>query len=78
MAARSCTPCKAAAASTEMPKHQWIDSNAQLADAAERWSGVIGLDTEFQRTDTFYPIPGLYQLVAGAEIWVIDPLAIDD
>lgn len=61
-----------------MPKHQWIDSNARLADAAERWNGVIGLDTEFQRTDTFYPIPGLYQLVADAEIWLIDPLAIDD
>lgn len=78
MAARSCTPCKAAAASTEMPRHQWIDSNARLADAAERWNGIIGLDTEFQRTDTFYPIPGLYQLVADTEIWLIDPLAIDD
>ena len=61
-----------------MPNHQWIDSNARLAGAAERWKGVIGLDTEFQRTDTFYPIPGLYQLVAGGEICLIDPLAIDD
>ena len=61
-----------------MAKHQWIDSDAGLADAAERWNGVIGLDTEFQRTDTFYPIPGLYQLVAESEIWLIDPLAIDD
>ena len=61
-----------------MPKHHWIDSNARLADAAGRWNGVIGLDTEFQRTDTFHPIPGLYQLVADAEIWLIDPLAIDD
>ncbi|MCY4343541.1 MAG: ribonuclease D [Gammaproteobacteria bacterium] len=61
-----------------MPKHQWIDSNARLANAAERWHGVIGLDTEFQRTDTFHPIAGLYQLVADAEIWLIDPLAIDD
>ena len=78
MAARSCTPCKAAAASTEMPKHQWIDSNARLAQAAGQWHGVIGLDTEFQRTDTFYPIPGLYQLVADSKIWLIDPLAIDD
>ena len=78
MAAPSCTPCKAAAASTEMPNHHWIDSNARLADAAERWQGVIGLDTEFQRTDTFYPIAGLYQLVAEPEIWLIDPLAIDD
>ena len=81
MAARSCTRCKAAAASTDpasMPRHQWIDSNAGLADAAERWNGIIGLDTEFQRTDTFYPIPGLYQLVADTQIWLIDPLAIDD
>ena len=78
MAARSCTLCWAAAASAKMPKHQWIDSNAQLADAAERWGGVVGLDTEFQRTDTFYPIPGLYQLIADTEIWLVDPLAIDD
>ena len=61
-----------------MPKHQWIDCNEGLAEAAGRWSGIIGLDTEFQRTDTFYPIAGLYQLVADAHIWLIDPLAIDD
>ncbi len=61
-----------------IPEHQWIDSNAQLADTAKRWQGVVGLDTEFQRTDTFYPIPGLYQLVADTQICLIDPLAIDD
>lgn len=61
-----------------MAAHQWIDSNEGLADAAACWGAVIGLDTEFQRTDTFHPIPGLYQLVADGEIWLIDPLAIDD
>ena len=78
MAAPSCTPCRVAAVLTDTHRHQWIDSNARLADAAAHWSGVIGLDTEFQRTDTFHPIPGLYQLVAEAGIWLIDPLAIDD
>jgi len=61
-----------------MPTHQWIDSNAKLAGAAGQWGGLIGLDTEFQRTDTFHPIPGLYQLISESGVWLIDPLAIDD
>ncbi len=42
------------------------------------WGSVIGLDTEFQRTDTFYPLPGLYQVVSEGRIYLIDPLLIDE
>ena len=52
--------------------------NDALAEAAEQWGGVVGLDTEFQRTDTYFPIPGLYQLSTASGVWLIDPLAIDD
>lgn len=57
---------------------EWITSNAELADAASTWGDVLGLDTEFQRTNTFYPIPGLYQLVSEGRIYLIDPLLIDE
>ena len=44
----------------------WISTDAQLREAASSWGSlsVMGLDTEFQRTSTFYPIPALYQVSA--------------
>ncbi len=67
-------PCKADAASIS-----WIDSNAGLREAVEAWAPypAIGMDTEFQRTDTYYPLPGLYQVAAGERVYLIDPLSID-
>ena len=56
----------------------WVACNDALAEAAEQWGGAVGLDTEFQRTDTYFPIPGLYQLSTASGVWLIDPLAIDD
>jgi ribonuclease D len=66
-------PCKAAAASVS-----WIVSDRQLAEAASCWHGAIGLDTEFQRTDTFFPKPGLYQVASGGQVYLVDPLEIGD
>ena len=66
-------PCRGGAIS-----HNWVSSNLELEEAAACWSRVIGLDTEFQRTNTFFPLPGLYQVVSGADIYLIDPLTIDD
>lgn len=63
-----------------MPRTQYIDSNAALADAAECWEAVdaVAFDTEFIRTRTFYPIAALYQLATDQGEFLIDPLAIDD
>jgi len=66
-------PCKAAEASVN-----WITTNSGLADAAPDWGRLIGLDTEFQRTDTFFPLPGLYQVSSGEDVFLLDPLLIDD
>ncbi len=66
-------PCRVAAASVE-----WVTSDAALAEVAAGWGSVIGLDTEFQRTNTFYPIPGLYQVVSGDRVYLLDPLTIED
>ncbi|WP_257264385.1 ribonuclease D [Endozoicomonas sp. ONNA2] len=61
------------------PKPVWINNNQSLDDYCQRWSTLdaIALDTEFVRTDTFYPRPGLIQVGTGPDVFLIDPLAID-
>lgn len=66
-------PCKADAASVN-----WITSDSELAAATAGWGSVICLDTEFLRTDTFFPLPGLYQVQAENQIFLLDPLTIND
>lgn len=58
----------------------WIDQNAELAELCERWreQGAIAVDTEFMRSETFYPIAGLLQIGDGRGCYLIDPLAIDN
>jgi len=73
MAEPSFTPSGVAAISPN-----WVTSNDALAAAAGRWGSVIGLDTEFQRTSTYYPLPGLYQVASNGEVYLIDPLAVDN
>ncbi len=57
-----------------------IRTNAALAAAAERWAAapVLGLDTEFVRTNTFYHRLGLIQVADGETSWLVDPLAARD
>lgn len=61
------------------PEPVWINNNQSLEDYCQRWSSfdAIALDTEFIRTDTFYPRPGLIQVSTGPDVFLIDPLAID-
>ena len=61
-------------------KHQLVTDNQQLKLLCARWhsSDYLTLDTEFIRVNTFYPLPGLIQLGAGEEIYLIDPLQIDE
>jgi len=66
-------PCKGVAVSIS-----WVATDAELSSAVAAWEGVIGLDTEFLRTNTFYPIPGLYQIISGQDVYLVDPLNIDD
>ncbi|WP_372737274.1 ribonuclease D [Neptunomonas sp.] len=65
-------------ASAQQPIH--ITSNALLLEYCARWQTLpmIALDTEFQRIDTFYPIPGLIQIADDQHCYLIDPLSIDD
>jgi ribonuclease D len=59
--------------------YQYIDTNQGLVHACQRLAlaPAVALDTEFMRVDTFFPIPGLVQLAAAGETFLIDPLAID-
>lgn len=48
---------------------QWLDSLKPRMPVA--------LDTEFERVSTFYPIPGLVQLGAGDQLWLVDPEVVE-
>lgn len=56
----------------------WIDQDDQLAELCAGWrnQAAIAVDTEFMRSDTFYPIAGLLQIGDGKGCYLIDPLAI--
>lgn len=58
----------------------YIASSEQLRQFCQQWSSasVLVLDTEFIRTDTFYPIGALIQLSDDKGIFLIDTLTIDD
>jgi len=58
----------------------WISSNERLKTLCDQLASckLLALDTEFIRTDTFYPKIALIQLSDGNSIWLIDVLAIDD
>lgn len=63
-----------------MTEFHYLQSNADLAalcrDLAD--AEFVALDTEFIRTDTFYPIAGLIQVGVNGQLYLIDPLTIDD
>jgi len=58
----------------------WINNNNELKSLCDQLAGsrLIALDTEFIRTDTYYPKIALIQLSDGENIWLIDVLAIDE
>ncbi|MEZ5596944.1 MAG: ribonuclease D [Pseudomonadales bacterium] len=63
---------------SRMPAPRWVDRPDDLRASLARCGDLVALDTEFQRTDTFYPIAGLFQLAVRDAVWLVDPLAIED
>ncbi|MEE4637548.1 MAG: HRDC domain-containing protein [Wenzhouxiangella sp.] len=45
--------------------------------SAWRSAPTVGLDTEFVRERTFFPRPGLIQASDGAQVWLLDAVAMD-
>lgn len=64
--------------SAQQPR--WVRTDQELAERVEYWRSLemVALDTEFQRVDTFYPIPGLIQLADDQHCYLIDPLTLGD
>lgn len=57
----------------------WINSNTGLQQLCDQLIKIptLAVDTEFIRTDTFFPKIALIQLSDGENCWLIDVLAID-
>ncbi len=58
----------------------WVDSAVQLEALCRKWRSckMLAVDTEFMRSQTYYPIVGLLQVNDGEENYLIDPVAIKD
>lgn len=52
-----------------------IATDADLEDCVRTFGEVVGIDTEFIRVRTFYPIPALYQLWADGRVALVDAQA---
>ena len=62
------------------PNIRYVD-NAQALDAACAACArgdVLAIDTEFERTSTYFARPALFQLFDGHTVYLLDPLAITD
>ena len=59
---------------------EWIDNDEQLAIKCASWSQqpAIAIDTEFMRSDTFFPHIGLLQIADSNGAYLIDPLSIEN
>jgi len=58
----------------------WIKDSTHLQQQIALWCQKpwLAIDTEFIRTDTFYPKPALIQICDGESSFLIDPLCISD
>lgn len=57
---------------------KWVTTNSGLAETVSSWGDCLTIDTEFVRTNTYYPMPGLYQVGSGPEVYLLDPLTITE
>ena len=53
----------------------WIDRTAPLLELLSHAPATFGLDTEFMRTNTFYPRLALVQIAFGEHVALVDPVA---
>lgn len=67
---------------TDNTKNSWISIDTQQAflSCCERWENqtALAVDTEFMRTNTFYPRLGLLQVADGNAVYLVDPLRVED
>lgn len=61
-------------------EYVYVTDGESLTDIVERCckKTAVAIDTEFARTNTYYPIVGLVQIFDGDDCYLIDPLEIED
>ncbi len=66
--------------SAEAGQFEYLDSDADLQGLCQALTGspALAFDSEFIRTNTYFPKPGLFQVGDGRQIYLLDPLDIDD
>ena len=59
---------------------EYIDDDATLSALCAQWSHeeFLAVDTEFERTSTFYARIGLLQIANSKSCYLVDPLCIED
>lgn len=59
---------------------EYVSDTATLNALCEHWAGeeYLAVDTEFERTSTFYARIGLLQIADSEKCYLVDPLTIDD
>ena len=62
------------------PKSILVNDSKQLQSCIQQLecSDIVAIDTEFIRTDTFFPILALVQIFNGENCWLIDPISVSD
>lgn len=58
----------------------WVDSDSRLHSLCQTWhtKKLLAVDTEFMRSQTYYPIAGLLQVNDGDANYLIDPTVVSD
>lgn len=61
-----------------MSEFRWIKTEDALSECVELWlsEDFIALDTEFERTSTFFANAGLVQVADSRMVYLIDPLEV--
>lgn len=72
------TPSPIVAEDDVRPRFVATDAALEKACAHFRRAGAIGVDTEFVRVRTYFPMLGLIQVADKRNTWLIDPLAVSD
>jgi len=58
----------------------WVDTLDHLEEVCEHLESkkLLAVDTEFMRSNTYYPIAGLIQINDGEKNYLIDPVELSD
>lgn len=73
------TEAEAQQADSALSRAQILTMEDRVSQVMESWADevAVGLDTEFVRERTFFPLPGLVQASNGREVFLLDAVALE-